>query len=234
MHDLKMYLLEKYGKPTHEISKSEFGNILIDKELKMISWDDAANEFHETNSEFKEMFSTADGLIIIEKEDKNQLFFFEFKNLDYSNEKDKQMAKYHLNKYLKQTKECSHDCEVYDDLKKISEYLIDISSRSLRSKPSDSLSLFFHIMKEYYEIENDKDACNKLFNTDKFFFLVSNTESQYNPYKNKSNRQNTIIKPLDFLKRFEPYHYDAVFAVNESGFDRYFYNRNKELLKKYN
>ena len=85
-------------------------------------------------------------------------------------------------------------------------------------------------MKEYYEIENDEDACNKLFNTDKFFFLVSNTESQYNPYKNKSNRQNTIIKPLDFLKRFEPYHYDAVFAVNESGFDRYFYNRNKEFL----
>ena len=101
MHDLKSYLHEKYGKPTHEISKAEFGNILIDKELKMISWDDAADEFHKTNSEFKEKFSTADGLIIIEKEDKNQLFFFEFKNLDYSNEKDKQMAKYRLNKYLK-------------------------------------------------------------------------------------------------------------------------------------
>lgn len=229
MHDLKIYLENKFGKPLNEISKTEFDNTLIDKKLEMISWDDAAEYFNKINDEFREEFSTADGLYIIEKENKNQLFFFEFKNINFSEKSDRQMGLFHLKNYLKQMKECEHDCDIYEDLEKISEYLVDISNVTIRSKPSDSISLFYQFMKEHYKIDDD-EACDKLFKTEKFFFLVSNTESQYIPFKNKSNRQNTIIKPLDFLKRFEPYHYKMVFAVNQSGFDRYFYDWNKEYL----
>jgi len=143
------------------------------------------------------------------------------------------MSLFHLKNYLKQMKKCKHNCEIYDDVEKLSEYLVDISHVSLRSKPSDSLSLFFHVMKNFYTEEDDEINeiyIKKLFECDKFFFLVSNTQAQYLPFKNKNNRQNTIIKPLNFLKRFEPYHYKMVFAVNKSGFDKYFYNRNREFL----
>ena len=81
---------------------------------------------------------------------------------------------------------------------------------------------------------NDKfssaDGLLIIFETEKFFFLVSKTQAQYIPFKNKSNRQKTIIQPLSFLKRFEPYHYNMILAVNKNGFDRYFYKRNKEYL----
>ena len=230
MHDLKIYLENKFRKPINEVSKTEFDNTVIDKNLEMIHWDDVATHFYENNNEFREKFSSADGLVIIEKEDKDQLFFFEFKNIDYSKEEDRQMAVFHLKKSLKRMKECNHDCEVFEDLEKISEYLVDKSNASLRSKPSDSISLFYHIMKDYYEIKNDDEARDKLFNTEKFFFLVTNTPYQYLPFKNKSNRKSTIIKQLELLKRFVPYHYNGVFAVNKSGFERYFYKHNEEYL----
>lgn len=127
-------------------------------------------------------------------------------------------------------KECEHDCKLVDNLEKISENLVDISKVSLRSNPCDSISLFYKIMKKHYNLE-DKKACDKLFKTDKFFFLVSKTEFQYPQFhKNKSNRQQ-IMKPLEFLKRFEPYHYNMVFAVNQEGFDRFFYKRNKDFIR---
>lgn len=230
MHKLNKYLMENFGKSIDEISKTEFDNKLIDDNIKMISWDDVAKYFNTTTKEFRGQFSSADGLYIIEKENKTQLFFFEFKNIDYSNNKDSQISIFHLKNYLKQMKGCEHDCKIHDKIKKIMPYLVDISYASLRSKPSDSISLFFQMMKKQYEENNDEICINKLFNSEKFFFLVTNTQSQYLPFKNKSNRQNTIIKPLDFLKRFEPYHYDMVFAVNKNGFYKYFYNRNKKYL----
>lgn len=231
MQDLNDYLMKNFGKPTNEISKTEYDNTVIYEEFNMISFDDVAKDFYERNNEFNGKFSSADGLIIIEKENKNQIFFFEFKNIDYSDEKDRQMGIYYLNNCLKQMKECEHECEAYDEINTISEYLIDKSHLSLRSKPSDSLSLFYFIMKDYYGKEENNEICiNKLFKTEKFFFLVSKTQAQYLPFKNKSNRQNNIIRPLDFLKRFEPYHYNMVLAVNKNGFDRYFYKRNKKYL----
>lgn len=228
MHDLNNYLQNKFGKSVNVLSKTEFDNVLIDKNFEMISWDDVATFFNKVNNEFKGEFSTADALYIIEKENKDQLFFFEFKNINFSKVPDRQRSLFQLKLFLKQMKECPHDCDIYGDLEKISEHLVDISNVSLRSKPSDSLSLFYHIMKDYYKLDDD-EACDKLFQTDKFFFLVSNTQSQYLPF-NKSNRQNRIIKQLEFLKRFEPYHYNMVFAVNKSGFDRYFHKRNREFL----
>lgn len=235
MQDLKEHLLKKFGKPISEISKTEFKNILIEKDFKMISWDDVATYFNETNDEFKEKFSTADGLFMREKENKTQLFFMEFKNMDYSKIEDRQMSLFHLKNNIKQMKECEHECEIYEDIEKLLEYLVDRSHVSLRSKPSDSLSLFYYVMKNFYSNENndekiDEKYIEKLFKCEKFFFLVTNTQSQYLPFKNKNNRQNSIIKPLNFLKRFEPYHYKMVFAVNKSGFDKYFYNRNREFL----
>lgn len=233
MQDLKEYLMKKFGKPVREISKTEFDNVLIDKDFKMISWDDVATYFNETNDEFEDKFSTADGLFIRKKEDKTQIYFMEFKNINYSNVEDRQMSLFHLKKYLKQMSECEHDCEIYDEFKKISKYLIDKSYVSLRAKPYDSLSLFFHVMKSFYKSADDSEneiLIEKLFDCDKFFFLVSNTESEYLPFKNINNRQRSIIRPLSFLKRLEPYHYNMALAVNTKGFDRYFYNRNKEYL----
>ena len=81
MQDLKEYLMKKFGKPVREISKTEFDNVLIDKDFKMISWDDVATYFNETNDEFEDKFSTADGLFIRKKEDKTQIYFMEFKNI---------------------------------------------------------------------------------------------------------------------------------------------------------
>lgn len=229
MQDLKEHLMKKFKKPISEISRTEFGNVLINKDDKMISWDDVATYFNETNDEFKDKFSTADGLFMRKKENKTQLFFFEFKNNDYSNVEDRQMSLFHLKNYLKQMKECENDCEIYDDIEKLSEYLVDKSHVSLRTKPYDSLSLFFHVMKDFYKTDDEK-CIENLFECDKFFFLVSNTKSEYLPFKNVNNRQNSIIRPLSFLKRLEPYHYKMAFAVNKKGFDRFFYNRNREYL----
>lgn len=230
MQDFKNYLMENFGKSVSEISSTEFDNVLVDKDFKMISWDDVATYFHENNDEFKHKFSSADGLYILEKDNKTQLFFFEFKNIDYSNDKDRQMSLYHLKNYLKQMNECDAECEIHDDIEKVSEYLVDVSHVSIRSKPSDSLSLFYYMMKEYYDLKDDESGIKKLFEADKFFFLISNTPAEYRPFKNKSNRKDTIIEPLNFLKRFEPYHYKMVFAVYKTGFDRYFYKRNKEYF----
>lgn len=240
MQDLNEHLMKKFGKPVSEISKTGFDNKLIDKNFKMISWDDVAIYFNETNEDFDEKFSTADGLFIHKKENKTQLFFMEFKNIDYSNVEDRQMSLFHLKNYLKQMDECEHDCDIYEDFENISKHLVDESHVSLRTKPYDSLSLFFHIMKDFYKSDSNEDDENedreyeilieKLFECDKFFYLVSNTEFQYLPFKNINNRQNNIIRPLSFLKRLEPYHYKMVLAVNKKGFDRYFYNRYKEFL----
>ena len=231
MQNLNDYLMENFGKPISEISKTEYGNIVVNNESNMISFDDVAKYFNKANNEFKEEFSSADGLIIIEKENKEKVFFFEFKNIDYSDNEDRQMSLFHLKKCLKEMKECDNDCEVYGEINEISKYLVDISHLSLRSKPSDSISLLYYIMKDYYEKNDTTEMCiKKLFEAEKFFFLVSKTESQYIPFKNKSNRQNNIIQPLSFLKRFEPYHYKMVLAVNKDGFDRYFYKRNEKYL----
>ena len=230
MQDLSDYLMKNFGKPANEISKTEYDNTVIDEEFNMISFDGVAKDFNERNDQFNGKFSSADGLIIIKKENTNQIFFFEFKNIDYSNKEDRQMSIFHLKKYLKQMKECNQDCEVYDKINKISKELVDRSYLSLRSKPSDSISLLYYIMEDFYKKNNNEMCINKLFNSRKIFCLVSKTQSQYTPFKNKSNRKNTIIRPLDFLKRFEPYHYNMVLAVNKKGFDRYFYKRNKEYL----
>ena len=229
MQDFKDYLMKKFGKSVSEISSTEFDKVLINKKFKMICWDDVATYFNETNDEFNGEFSSADGLYILEKDDKTQLFFFEFKNINYSDDADRQMSIFHLKNYLKQMKECDGKCEIHDGIEKLLDFLVDISHVSMRSKPSDSLSLFYYMMKEYYDSEDDDGSLiDKLFRTEKFFFLVSNTHSEYLPFKNRSNRRSTIAKPLNFLKRFEPYHYTNVYAVYKKGFDRYFYNHNKE------
>ena len=50
MHDFKIYLHDKFAKPAGEISKTHFGNKVIDKDFERISWDDAATYFNETNN----------------------------------------------------------------------------------------------------------------------------------------------------------------------------------------
>ena len=233
MHKFKNYLLEKYGKSIKELSETEFGNRLLDYDFQMISWDDVAEDFLNINDDFNNKFSSADALYILEKEDKVQLFFFEFKNIDYSNPEDYQMSKFHLNKCIEKIGDCPNDCKFYDEIKKYAERLVDESNVSLRSKPSDSLSLFYFMMINFFTVndERDNNCKEKLFNLDKFFFLVSNTQQQYFFNKNKSNRHNSIVKPLSFLKRFEPYHYDMVFSINQSGFNDFFYEHNKNFIE---
>ena len=234
MHGLKIYLLENYGKSIKELSETEFGNELLDYDFQMISWDDVADDFLKFNNEFNEKFSSADALYILEKEDKIQLFFFEFKNINYSNIEDRQLSKFHLNKCIDKMALCHNDCEIYDDIKKHAERVVDVSHVSLRSKPSDSISLFYHVMKSFLKNSTDatENSCKeKLFKIEKFFFLVSNTQQQYTPFhKKKSNRYNNIVKPLTFLKRFEPYHYKMVFSVNGNGFHKFFYEWNKRYI----
>lgn len=236
MHDFNNNLLKKYGKPITELSKTGYGNTLINNDIKMISLDDIAEDFLKSNNEFNEKFSTADALYILKKHDKTQLFFFEFKNINYSNKEDEQLSKFHLNKSIKQMEYCSGGCDIYKDIKKYSKKLVDKSNVSLRSKPSDSLSLFYHIMKKYFQASDDNESeriyIDKLFRFEKFFFLVSTTPKEYIPIKkNKSNRYNNIIGPLAFLKRFAPYHYKNVFAVNENGFYKYFCDWNRDYIK---
>ena len=197
MHGLKIYLLENYGKSIKELSETEFGNELLDYDFQMISWDDVADDFLKFNNEFNEKFSSADALYILEKEDKIQLFFFEFKNINYSNIEDRQLSKFHLNKCIDKMALCHNDCEIYDDIKKHAERVVDVSHVSLRSKPSDSISLFYHVMKSFLKNSTDatENSCKeKLFKIEKFFFLVSNTQQQYTPFhKNKSNRYNNFF-----------------------------------------
>ena len=232
MQNFKKYLLNKYGKSIKELSETEFGNNLLDYDFQMISWDDVAEDFLNYNNDFNDKFSSVDALYILEKEDKVQLFFFEFKNVNYSIPEDYQMSKFHLNKCIKKMKDCPNDCKLYDDIEKFSERLVDESNVSLRSKPSDSLSLFYFMMNYFFsDGEIDNNCKEKLFKIDKFFFLVSNTEQQYYFNKNKNNRYNTIVRPLSFLKRLEPYHYDMVFSINTSGFNDFFYERNKYFIE---
>ena len=234
MHNFKKHLLEKYGKSIKELSETEHENSLIDNNFQMISWDDVAEDFLKFNNDFNEKFSSADALYILEKEDKVQLFFFEFKNINYSNIKNRQVNKFHLNRCIKKMALCSNDCEIYEDIKKHAEKLVDVSHVSLRSKPSDSISLLYYMMNNFFEDHPDEteDLCKeKLFKIEKFFFLVSSTQQQYAPfYKNKSNRHNNIVKPLIFLKRFEPYHYKMVFSVNDKGFHKFFCEWNEKYL----
>ena len=232
MHDFKIYLMENYAKSVKELSETEFGNELLDYDFQMISWDDVAEDFLKFNNEFNEKFSSADALYILEKEDKIQLFFFEFKNINYSNIEDSQMSKFHLNKCIENMGSCPNNCKIYMDIKKHAKRLVDESNVSLRSKPSDSISLFYHVMRSFLNNDVSEDSCKeKLFKSEKFFFIVSNTPQEYVPFhKNKSNRYNNIVKALTFLKRFEPYHYKMVFSVNEKGFHDFFYKWNKKYI----
>ena len=234
MHELTNYLMEKYGKSIKELSKTEFENELLDNDFQMISWDDVAEDFLKFNEDFDEKFASADALYILEKEDKIQLFFFEFKNMNYSTIEDSQLSKFHLNNCIDKMKHCNKECEIYNEIKEHAERLVDKSNVSLRSKPSDSLSLFYHVMKNFLKDKYSKtdDECKeKLFKIDKFFFLVSKTQQQYAPFnKNKSNRYNTIVRPLTFLKRFEPYHYKMIFSVHETGFNTFFCEHNKKYI----
>ena len=191
MHNFKDYLLEKYGKSIKKLSETEYGNNLIDYDFQMISWDDVAEDFLKTNNEFNEKFSSADALYILEKDDKVQLFFFEFKKLNYSNLEDRQMSKFYLNRCIDKMATCPNNCNVYEEIKIHAKKLVDISHVSLRSKPSDSISLFYQVMRDFFKDNYRKeDSCKeKLFKIEKFFFLVSNTQQQYAPFnKNKSNR----------------------------------------------
>ena len=95
-----------------------------------------------------------------------------------------------------------------------------------------SMTIFYHVMRSFLNNDVGEDSCKeKLFKSEKFFFLVSNTPQEYVLFrKNKSNRYNNIVKPLTFLKRFEPYHYKMVFSVNERGFHDFFYKWNKKYI----
>lgn len=221
------FLFKNFGDTARNLSDTGHGNKWINEDMILIKYDDVATYFNEKYDDFEDKFTSADALYISRNNNEFKLFFIEFKNIDYSDEKDKLMNKYRLKECILEMKKCEHNCKIIDSIDELYSKLVDESKVSMRSKPFDSLSLFYYLMN--HEIINDLFDCRQeLFNMKKFYFVVSKTIAQYNPYSpNKSNRNKTIVEPLRFLKRLSPYHYTEVFVVNEGGFKQYFVDRYK-------
>lgn len=223
MKEFFNYLKNKYGKTAQELSKSHEGNVLVETKTIMISLDDMAKKLKVFNKEFKEDFATADALHVVFKNNKIKLFFIEFKNIDFSIKEERLKEKYQLKDLILEI----DDEDMRKDFLKYHDDLIDKSMLRLRMKPYDSLSLLLHFM-EYYFKDYSKDCVKLLFEIEKNFVLISKTKTEYNPlFKNKSNRNNNIIKPLRFLKRLVPYHYNNVLTLPDNKSDKFIY-----MLKK--
>ena len=123
---------------------------------------------------------------------------------------------------------CEHDCSIGIEIKKCSEELVDKSFAKLKTKPYDSLSIISFYMNDFFKDKSSEDCVEELFHIKKYYILVSKTKGQYNPImdiinpngpkKNKSNRNNNITKPLRFMTRLRPYHYDNIANINSDGF----------------
>lgn len=206
-----------------ELYKSDGGNILVKTQITMIDLDSISKKLNIISKDFKERFATADALYLIIKNGKIKLFFIEFKNKDFTVQEQRLKEKYNLKKLILEIE----DKSMKSKFLKHHEKLIDKSMLRLRIKPYDSLSVIFYFMKHYFG-ENYVEKClYELQNMEKSFILVSKTKTEYTPlFKNKSNRNNNIIKPLRFLKRLVPYYYNHVLTLPDSKFDHLMYKLN--------
>ena len=212
MNSFKDNILKEYGKSITELSKTGNGNFLVDNDFIMISLDDMASNLSKGN-----ILSTTDALFIDEKNE--VVHFIEFKNIDFNNEEDKLMARFHLNKAIDVIKDCEHDCPLVNDKSKFHKYLVDKYQLALRTKPFDSISLIYDYLCNY--CGDDKLAKENLVNVKKYFWLVSKTNYEFNsPFlKNRQNNHRRNKKEFfNFLSKLKPYFYSDVFAVSTSTF----------------
>ena len=213
------YLLENYGACSSELSKTDDGNELVDDKSKMISLDAMAEVLYSSHSIFNEKFATADSLYVVQKDDTFELYFIEYKMIDFNDEEDRLRSVFGLKKCISKMSNCEHNCEVLVDIKKYRKELVDKSHLKMRSKPYDSLTVLYYFMNSFFSSKPSNFSIEQLFNFKKFYILVSKTQGQYNPIlPNKSNRNNKITKPLRFMQRLKPYHYDEIAVVSDIGF----------------
>lgn len=226
MESFNQYLMSNFKASIREVSKTDEGNIYLKGSFLdnyfMISLDEMAKRI--PNFKFKgDTFSSADGFFIEKKDSKFIFHFFEFKNLDFSNIKDYQLSSFNLNKCIAKIKDCSNknenckECNIVESFDKLKKHLIDEVVCSLRSKPYDSLSTIYHFMECYFK----EDVSNKLFSTNKVFYLVSLTDAEYNS-PNKSNNHRKQFTYFSFLKRIAPYHFNEVRLINNRTFMGFF------------
>ena len=221
MHAFNEYLIENFGRPLNQLSDTGFGNVLMDSNAVMISLDEMAESLPNIKQEFKQHFASVDALLITENGGEFELYFIEFKNMNFNRNSDRLMSKNLLNQCIFEIDKCEYGCEVLNDLRKCSKYLVDRHNVSMRSKPFDSLSVMYFFMKDYFEFESEQDCMKRLFELKKYFILVSRTESEFFPSKNRNNRKNSIINPLKFLNRLKPYHYDEISILSYEGFFKF-------------
>ena len=63
------YLLENYGVSVKELSKTDFGNYVVDEDIIMIDLDEMARQLSVINPIFQMEFASADALLIIKNND---------------------------------------------------------------------------------------------------------------------------------------------------------------------
>lgn len=214
MEDFYQFLKSNFSSSITELSKTSFDNSLVENDCMLINLDEMSQKLPKFNSGIKTIFASADALLIRKNGDEFNLFFIEFKNIDFSDNKDRLMSKYILDECIGKMELCHHNCMHVDELSMCSKYLTDRYNVSLRSKPVDSISLIYHFMEYFF----DGMSKTKLFNFNKYFILVSRTKIEYNHLKNKNNKNNSIIAPLSFLSRLVPYYYDDVLVLSEKNF----------------
>lgn len=229
MDSFKNYLLGKFGDTAENLSKSDNGNSLVDDKFRMISLDDVATDMDNSFDEITEKYASADALHIVEKDGCFEFYFFEFKMKNFNLQKDRLQYSYKLKEQLDLMENCEHDCDFFTEIKKCSDELIDNSFLKFKIKPYDSLAIIHFYMDKFFESKPSKDCAHDLFNIKKYYILVSKTVGEYtleddkkncNPRgKNKSNR-NKINRPLRFMTRLRPYHYDSVASLTSRGFKK--------------
>lgn len=234
MDSFKNYLLDKFGDTAENLSKSDKGNSLVDDKFRMISLDDVATDMNNLFDRSTENYASVDALHIVEKDDFFEFYFFEFKIKDFNLQEDKSQYSYKLKEQLALMENCEHNCDFFTEIKKCSKELIDKSFAKLKIKPYDSLAIIHFCMDKFFESKSSKDCAHDLFNIKKYYILVSKTKGEYtleddkkncnSVRKNKSNR-NKINRPLRFMTRLRPYHYDHVASLTNEGF--------KKLLNKF-
>lgn len=106
MENFNQFLRTNFSSSLKDLSKTEFENNLIDSDAILIDLDLMARKLPEFNSKFKTIFASADSLLITKKCGKFQLYFIEFKNIDFNDKNDRLMSKYILNSCISKMKQC--------------------------------------------------------------------------------------------------------------------------------
>ena len=220
------FLEANYSQPIEKLSKTDAGTIILRSNFPMIDLEAMGKELPKIQSKFRgNDFSSADSLLIRKIDDEYVFQLFEFKNLNFNNEEDKDMAKFHLKNCILKMEKDPRNMEYIKCLSKIRNKLVDKSHISFRTKPFESLSIIYIFYNHLSD--DDSNTCKKtLSDIEKHYFIVSNSSSTWNsPFaKNKSNNQRRIHQCFKFLPRMTPYFYEGTHAISLKEFENYINN----------